>query len=121
MQYDTTLGMTTISIMTLMKATLSIANVSIMAGKPYRRRRFSTVHLLALTSTDQLLLIIQTLFNFFTKLPTLMRRSTVLSIPLQSVFHDNVAQNNVTLQYDTTLSMTTISRTIPIITVERVI
>jgi hypothetical protein len=111
----------TISIMALMKTTISIANVSIMAGKPYRRRRFSTVHLLALTIIDQLLFYNKTLFNLFTKLPDLMRRSTVLSIPLQLVFHDNVAENIVTLQYDTTLSMTTISITIPSIAVEMVL
>jgi hypothetical protein len=47
------LGMTTISIMALMKTTLSIANVSITAGKPYGRVRFSPVHLPVLTSLDQ--------------------------------------------------------------------
>jgi hypothetical protein len=36
------------------------------------------VDLLALTSLDQLLIILKTIFPFLTKLRTLMRRSTVL-------------------------------------------
>ncbi len=52
-------------------------------GKPYWRRRISTVDLLVLTSLDQLLFILKILFTFFTKQPTLMGRSTVLSLPLQ--------------------------------------
>jgi hypothetical protein len=38
--------------------------------------------LLVLTSLDQLLLLLQTLFTFFTKQATLKRRFTVLSLPL---------------------------------------
>jgi hypothetical protein len=51
-------------------------------GKPYRRGKLSTVDLLVLPSLDQLLLIVQTLFTFFTKQATLMRRLTVQKILL---------------------------------------
>jgi hypothetical protein len=47
----------------------------------------STVDLLVLTSSDQLLWILPTLFSFFfTKQATLTRRSTVLSLSLQLGF-----------------------------------
>ncbi len=46
----------------------------------------STVDLLELTSLDQLLFILKILLTFFTKQPTLMRRSTVLSLPIQLEF-----------------------------------
>jgi hypothetical protein len=39
-----------------------------------------------MTSLDELLLIVQTLLTFFTKRATEIRRSTVLSYPLQLVF-----------------------------------
>jgi len=58
-------------------------------GKPYRRGRLSTVNLLVLTSLDQLIFKLKILFTFFTKQATLMRRSTVLSLPLQLVFPDD--------------------------------
>jgi hypothetical protein len=48
--------------------------------------RLSTADILILTSLEQLLLTFQTLFTLFTKQATLMRRSTVLSLPLQVVF-----------------------------------
>ncbi len=48
--------------------------------------RLSTVDLLVLTSLHQLLLMLKILFTFFTKQPTLIRRSTVLSLPPQLVF-----------------------------------
>jgi hypothetical protein len=48
--------------------------------------RLSTVYLLVLTSLDQLISILQTFFNLFTKQTPLMRRSTVLSLSLQLVF-----------------------------------
>ncbi len=51
-------------------------------GNPYLRRRLSTFDLLVLTILDQLLLILQTLFKFFTKQANFMRRSTVLSLHL---------------------------------------
>jgi len=44
----------------------------------------STVGLLLQTSLDQLLLIMNILFTCFTKQATLIRRSTVLSLPLFS-------------------------------------
>jgi hypothetical protein len=46
----------------------------------------STVDLLALISLDQLLFILKILFTYVTQQATLMRRSTVLSLPLQLVF-----------------------------------
>jgi hypothetical protein len=55
-------------------------------GKSYRRGRLSTVDLLVLTSLDRLLFILKILLNSFTKQATLMRRSTVLSIPRYLVF-----------------------------------
>ncbi len=54
-------------------------------GNPYWRGRLSTVDLLLLTSLDQLSLIQQSLFTFFAKQPTLMRRSTVLSLPRTTI------------------------------------
>jgi hypothetical protein len=45
-----------------------------------------TVDLLVLTSLDQLILKLKILFGFVTKQATLMRKSTVLSIPLQLGF-----------------------------------
>jgi hypothetical protein len=54
--------------------------------KPYRRRRISTAHLLVLTGLDQLLLILKILSTYFAKQATLMRRSTVLSLPPQLAF-----------------------------------
>jgi hypothetical protein len=42
--------------------------------------------LLVLTSLDQLISKLKILFSFFIKQPTLMRRSTVLILPLQLVF-----------------------------------
>jgi hypothetical protein len=56
------------------------------AGKSYSMERFSTFHLLELSSLDQLPLIMKILFTYFTKQAALMRRSTVLSLSLQSVF-----------------------------------
>jgi len=55
-------------------------------GKSYRGGRFSTVDLLVLTSFEQLIFIVKILFSFFTKQATLMKRSTVLSLPPQLVF-----------------------------------
>ena len=48
--------------------------------------RISTVDLLVLNSSDQLFFLLKLKFSFYTKQPTLMRRSTVLSLPLQLVF-----------------------------------
>jgi len=63
-----------------------ICRLKYLSGKSYRVERLSTIDLLVLTSFDQLLLIMQTLFTFFTAQVTLMMRSTVLSLPLQLVF-----------------------------------
>jgi hypothetical protein len=52
------------------------------------KRWLSTVNLLVLTSLDQLIFKLKILFTFVTKQVTLMRRSTVLSLPLQLVFPD---------------------------------
>jgi hypothetical protein len=56
------------------------------AGKPYWRGKLSTVDLLALTSSYQLLLIMQTSFTFYIKQAALMRRSTVMSLTLRWAF-----------------------------------
>ncbi len=54
-------------------------------GKTNCRGRLSTVDLFALTSLDQLLLLLKTLFTFLQN-NAQMRRSTVLSLSLQLVF-----------------------------------
>jgi hypothetical protein len=66
------------------------------------RGRLSTVDLLVLTSLDQLIFKLKILFAFVTKQATLMRRSTVLSLPLQIVFpapgltrRDKTVQNSL--------------------------
>jgi hypothetical protein len=46
------------------------------------RGRISTVDLLVLASLDQLLIKLKLYFSFFTKQPMLMRRPTVLILPL---------------------------------------
>ncbi len=60
-------------------------------GKPYWKGRLNTVKLVVLTSLDQMLLVLEFLFTFFTKQATIMR-SIVLSLPIQLVFpaHTNV-------------------------------
>jgi hypothetical protein len=55
------------------------------SGKPYGRGRLSTIDLLVQNSLDQLIFVLEILFNFVTKQPVLMRRSTVLGLPLQLV------------------------------------
>ncbi len=64
--------------------------VMITPGNPYWMVRLSTVDLLVKTCLDRLLLILQTLLNFFAKIsyPYDMRRSSVLSLPLPLVFPD---------------------------------
>jgi hypothetical protein len=57
-----------------------------LPGNFYRWGRASTVYLLELTSLDQLVFILKVLFFLFDKQATLIRRSTVLSLPLQLVF-----------------------------------
>jgi hypothetical protein len=54
-----------------------------MAGKLYRRGRLSMVDL---NVPDELVFILKILFTFVKKQATLMRRSIVLSLPLQLVF-----------------------------------
>ncbi len=56
------------------------------ARNSYCRGRLSTVDLLVLTSSDQLTFMLKILFTCAAKQATLMRRSTVLSLPLQLVF-----------------------------------
>ncbi len=58
----------------------------VRAWKSYWRGRLGTVNLLVLTSLDQLLFKLKILWTFFTKQATLMRRSSVLSLPPQLVF-----------------------------------
>jgi len=52
-----------------------------MPGKSYWGGRLSTVELLVLTCLDKLLFILKISFTFSSKLATLMRSSTVLSLP----------------------------------------
>jgi hypothetical protein len=60
----------------------------IRAGKPYWSGRLSIVDLLVLTSLDQQLFTLKILFTFVTKQAKLMRRSTVLSLPVHLIFPD---------------------------------
>ncbi len=56
--------------------------------------RLSTVDLLVLTSLDKLLFQLKILLTFFTKQATSMRRSVVLSLPLQLVFTASIIVNH---------------------------
>ncbi len=58
-------------------------------GNPCGRERLCTVDLLVLSSLDQLIFKLRKSFTVVTKKGTLMRRSMVLSIPLQLVFPGN--------------------------------
>ncbi len=53
--------------------------------EPLLRGKLSTVDLLVPTTSDRLLLMIQNLLTFY-KTSYLLRRSTVLNLPLQLVF-----------------------------------
>jgi len=57
--------------------------VNVYTGNTYRKGRISTTDLLVLTSSDQLILVLNIPFSFFTTQAVLMRRQTVLSCPLQ--------------------------------------
>jgi hypothetical protein len=76
------------------------------AGNSYCRERLSTVDLRVLTSLDQLLLILQTLFPFFKTSATLIRRSTVLSLSLLLVFPGLIIRAN-TIIYLTSFTVVT--------------
>jgi len=52
------------------------------ARNPYRRGRASTVYLPVQTLSDQQLLIFKEILLYFTK-QAILRRATVLSLPLQ--------------------------------------
>ncbi len=67
----------------LIKLMLKTRPRQLLPGKPYRRERLSTVDLLILV---QVLLYCNYYLTFFYKKASLMRRSTVLSLPLQLVF-----------------------------------
>ncbi len=56
-------------------------------GNPYWRGRISTVDLLVQTTLDHSLFILNIWFTCVTKEAVLIRRSTVLSLPLQLSFH----------------------------------
>ncbi len=56
------------------------------ARKPYCRGRVTTVDPLVLTSLNLAIFILKLLNTFVSKQTTLMRRSNVLSLPLQLVF-----------------------------------
>jgi hypothetical protein len=60
-----------------------------MQGTPSESEGTVQLTHLVLTSLDQLLLILKITFVFFTKQATLLRSSTVLSLPLQLVFPEN--------------------------------
>jgi hypothetical protein len=60
--------------------------VNVYPGKSLQRGKLSTFELLVLNSLDKLLFELKILLPFFTKQATLMRRSTVLSIPTLLVF-----------------------------------
>ncbi len=57
-----------------------------LSRDPLLKGRLSMVDLLVPTSLCQLILELKILLNFFTKQAPLMRRSTVMSLPLQLVF-----------------------------------
>ncbi len=59
---------------------------TVQAGKTNWSGRFSTVDLLVLTSLDQLFFEILNVIYFLPKGATLVRRSTVLSLPVQLAF-----------------------------------
>jgi hypothetical protein len=61
-------------------------------GNPYGGGRLSTIDLLVLTSLDLHVFELKILFIFMTKQATLMRRSTVLSLPPQKGFPDSNKQ-----------------------------
>ncbi len=82
----------------------------IQALKSYWRGRLDTVDLLVLTSLKQVLFILKILFTLFKKQATLIRRSTVLSLPphplIQGMFcnsfrvkNDNDSISTETKQY----------------------
>jgi hypothetical protein len=54
--------------------------------EPLLKGKLSTIDLLVLTSFNELVFILRILFTLFTKQATLMRRSTILNLPLQLVF-----------------------------------
>jgi hypothetical protein len=58
----------------------------VIAGNSYQSGRHSTDDLLARSSLDLVIFISRILIPFVKKQATLMRRSTVLSLPLQLVF-----------------------------------
>jgi hypothetical protein len=58
------------------------------------------VDLLVLPSLDQLIFIMEILFTFVIKQAALMRRSTILSLPLQLVFPVLCVDENASWQTD---------------------
>ncbi len=96
-------------------AYLEQESVWIHAGNPNWRGWPSTVDLLVLTSLYQLVFILKILFTFVTKQTSLMRRSTVLSFPLQLGFSGLWvhAYLSVTMTLSImTFSITALSRTV---------
>ncbi len=74
--------------MVMEKVFESVTVYHTQTGNAYRKGRLSTEDFPVLTSLDLLLLILKTLFTFFTKQVTLIRRLIVLSLPFQFVFPD---------------------------------
>ncbi len=64
-------------------------------GNLTEKGKLCTVDLHVLISLELRLLILQSLFTFFTKQAFLMRRSTVLSFPFQLVFPGKKVDNTV--------------------------
>jgi len=62
--------------------------MSSLPGNPHRKERLSTIDLFVLTGSDQLIFVMKILFTFVTKQAALLKRTTLLSLPLQLVFPD---------------------------------
>ncbi len=69
---------------------LSLSFSTIESGNPYWKGKIGTVDLLARASLDQLIFKLKNIFNLVTTQATLMRRSTVLSLPFQLMFPELV-------------------------------
>ncbi len=77
-------------------------------GNTYKEGMLITVDLLFLISLDQQLLIMRTLFTFYKK-ATLIRSSTVLSLPFQLVFPGNSALGCLSFMVSVTIKFIMLS------------
>ncbi len=78
---------------------LCIPCLWILQGNPYQTGRVSTANLLALTSSDQLVLILRIYFYIFPKQAIFMSRKTVKSLPPQQGFLDSSHQPLLVLDF----------------------